>query len=266
MTETYIIAECALEHRGQMKLAENLIRAAAEAGADCVKFQLYSEDTAKKVDNGHGPLTEYRLEPDEICGLWHRSQGIGLDFLVSAFDMDSLITCKDMGLKEVKIPSVCNSKQEMLEYAAEHFHHIVISTGMVEMTDLEGMVATLKPHTESKNIAVLLCTSIYPCPYENVNLRVLKTMQEKLWCGKIGISDHTVGWEVPVAAVAMGAKIVEKHLTLSRNNSGPDACCSLEPGEFADMVRRIRNVESAMGDGIKKIEKAEKDLLWRKRI
>lgn len=247
MTDAYIIAEAALEHLGLSELAENLICAAANAWADCVKFQLYSEKTAKKIDNGHGPLTEYRFDVGEIHDLCSiAKKETRLDFLVSVFDMESLQSCKEIGMKAVKIPSVCNESKEMLQYAEKNFPTYYVSSGIYAEERPKG------------HFWWLLCTSIYPCPYECVNLRCLPNYD--------GISDHTVGWEVPVASVAMGAKIVEKHLTLSRRNNGPDAKCSLEPDEFADMVQRIRNVEAALGDGVKKIEKAERGLIWRKTL
>ena len=207
-----------------------------------MKFQLYSEETAKKVG---GCLSACRLGMEQFEYLiQYAAKCNGIDFLLSAFDMESLKECKLLGLKAVKIPSVCNENQKMLKYADEQFAEVYISSGLYGK------------HYRPQGCYWLLCTSIYPCPFEQVNLSVLKDYD--------GLSDHTIGWEVPVAAVAMGAKIIEKHLTLSRTDGGPDACCALEPMEFADMVYRIRNVEKAMGDGVKKIEPGERNLLWRK--
>lgn len=252
VNKTYIIAEVGLEAMGQIKLAEQLIDAAKVAGADCIKFQLYSVDTAHKVDNGDGPLTKYRLDRPALQGLWNYSKGVGIDFLLSAFDMDSLKSCKDMGLTAVKIPSVCNENVEMTRWACSNFKTVLISLGMLD----QDVIAAKIPVNIVRQ--ALLCTSVYPCPFDQVNLAAVHKYA--------GLSDHTIGWEVSVAAVAMGAKIMEKHLTLSRMSGGPDACCALEPMEFADMVYRIRNVEKAMGDGVKKIEEGERSLLWRKNI
>lgn len=240
----YIIAEAGLEANGSTSAAAQLIFAASFSGADCVKFQLYSEETANKVG---GRLPACRLDVVQFEYLRkYTAKCNGIEFLLSAFDMESLKQCKLLGCKAVKIPSVCNENWDMLQYADDHFDVIYVSSGLAGLIGVPAKCLTL------------LCTSVYPCPFEQVNLRAITNYD--------GLSDHTIGWEVPIAAVAMGAMIIEKHLTISRSTDGPDACCALEPMEFADMVYRIRNVEKAMGDGIKKIEPGEMGLLWRKQL
>ena len=254
MTKAYIIAECGIEHLGQIKLAEQLIDAAKFAGADCVKFQLYSVETARKVDNGDGPLTKYRLDRAAMQGLWNYSKDAGIDFLLSAFDMDSLKSCKDMGLTAVKIPSVCNENMDMIDYAVDNFCEVFISCGLID-DDTELKVIPVRA-----GVKKLLCTSAYPCPFDAVNLSAGRFGERYS-----GLSDHTIGVTVSIMAVALGAQIIEKHFTLERKTGGPDCICSLEPGEFMNLVGSIRDAEAALGTGVKKVMECEKPLLWRKK-
>jgi len=252
LSGTYIIAEAACEHLGNGAKANRLVLAAQAAGADCIKFQHYSERYAKKVGAKLKlPLLDYRFTMEALSNLKDYAKEHGIDFLCSAFDLPSLKGLREIYCKSVKIPSCCNEDKRMQIFAVRNFDLVYASTGMMKKWKFD--VYYRRPHYK-----LLLCTSAYPCPYDQVNLRCLD--------GVDGLSDHTLGWEVPVAAVAMGAEIIEKHFTLDKMNGGPDAHISLDPREFADMCRRIRNVEMAMGDGIKKIEKDERKLLWRKQL
>ena len=273
----YIIAEAGISHNSSIETAEKMIVSAKCAGADCVKFQSY---VSKLTAQGNKELEDILLRSyfgkeqlahlKEICG------ENGIDFLCSAFEEENLDWLVDMGETRVKIPSCRNMDEKFLVKTAQLFDKIYLSTGMMTTKELyhsynillwadkefEGNAKVNKP----ESITVLQCTSAYPCPMDEVNLMGLFRHGGDTFFqySPLGFSDHTVGWEVPVAAVALGAQIIEKHFTLSREG-GVDDCVSLEPDEFADMVGRIRNVEKAMGSGIKKIEESERCLLWRKK-
>lgn len=241
---TYVIAEIGCEHVGDFKKAKQLINEVKESGANCAKFQLFfakevGQRMWKKIKPFHLPVNQLN-ELKKYC------EKLGIDFLCSAFGLDSLSWIMYMGCDTVKIPSPLNENMNCLNFAVNHFNKVIISTGMMEKGKFceNYMLPKVKK---------LQCTSAYPCPYECVNLKTLSFFD--------GISDHTLGWEIPVAATALGAKIIEKHISLG---DGPDAKCSLMPVEFKNMVQKIRNVELAMGDGIKRIEKCERKLLWRK--
>ena len=239
-----------------------MIVAAKCAGADCIKWQAF---VPEKTSRGNKELEDVLVcsyfRPCHLRRLKEICKENRIDFLCSAFEKEVLDWLVDIGEIRVKIPSCRNTDIEFLAKAAQSFKEIVLSTGMMCGRDLILPLLTLKQGTELKNIALLHCVSSYPTPYDQANLLAINGL--KYLAGKIGLSDHTVGWEVSVAAVALGAQIIEKHFTLKRNG-GPDDCVSLEPDEFADMVRRIRNIELAMGDGIKRVMNCEKPLLWRK--
>ena len=190
-------------------------------------------------------LTKYRLTPAELNTLRKETKKYDIKFLCSAFDYSSLNSLTKIGCTEVKIPSCCNEDFVMLDYSRDWFSKIYISTGM--------RVFAIAPLDSSKWV-VLQCTSAYPCPYNQVNLRASGNCD--------GLSDHTAGWHVSLAAVALGARVIEKHFTTGVG--GPDKDVALSIREFNLMVKQIRDIEQAMGDGIKKIEEAERGLLWRK--
>jgi len=269
-TKTYIIAECGLEHCGSLTLAKLLIDNAKAAGADCAKFQLYSEEYAgrlavngrKNGSNSVGKILEkYRLDIDKIHEVFLYCKKAGIDFLCSVFDIESAKELAYIGAKSVKIPSVELSHIEILEAVQKYFESAIISTGLHTLDEVKKAVSLLTEKMDPQKLTLLQCTSAYPCPFDQVNLRAMNKLR---LVGRVGISDHTLGWTVPVAAVALGAQVIEKHLTLSKMNGGPDARVALEPLEFMDMCRRIRDTEAALGDGCKTIEKAEKSLIWRK--
>ncbi len=246
---TYLIAEVGLEHCGSGAKASQLTIQAKIAGADCVKRQWFYPDEVGPVI--WDKVKQFVLNKESLYSHKEFCKNEGIDSLYSAFGMQSLLDLKEAGYDAVKIPSVCNENTEMVKWAIENFEKVYISTGMLEQDKLPSLIRKLKT-------VLLMCTSAYPCPYDQVQLSGL------VWYD--GISDHTLGWEIPVAATALGARVIEKHLTLDKMNGGPDSKIALDPREFADMTRRIRNVELAMGDGKKKIEDSERGLLWRKKI
>ena len=259
---TYIIAEAGVAAGGSIKVAEKMIKAAKTAGASCIKWQAF---IPKLTAQGNKELEDILLHTyfgrDELDRLKGFCMSREIDFLCSAFELENLDWLVDIGERRVKIPSCRNTDRKFLQSACKKFDEVIISTGMMT----EGGIHDLwfAGAFDKNKIKLLHCVSAYPCPFEQVNLAVLNNALCASNVKYSGLSDHTVGWEVSVAAVALGAQIIEKHFTLKRINK-PDDCVSLEPDEFADMVRRIRNVELAMGDGIKRIMDCEKGLLWRK--
>jgi len=224
-----------------------MVKAAKEAGADWAKFQLYSDGYVDKNEKLRHVLEKGRLSVHELEQLQEQCQEMGIGFLVSAFDLESLTSIYEMGCDAVKIPSVCNEDSVMISYARQQFDSTIVSFGLMDtmVSEVYGM---------PPKVYKLQCTSAYPCPYDQVNLLAMNFMD--------GFSDHTLGDEVAIAAAAMGAKIIEKHMTI--DGGGPDKKVALNTDEFGIMVRRIRNVEQAMGDGRLKIEDSERELLWRK--
>lgn len=268
MGKVIIIAEAGVNHNGDIKLAEELIELAAKAGADFVKFQTFKAsklvtDKAPKADyqvaeagSKHGEsqlelLQKLELDDkDHLNLLYHCSQH-NIKFLSTAFDMESLDMLHGLGMELYKIPSGEITNLPMLKKIAGFQKPIILSTGMSTMTEIDDAIKVLITSGASLDqITVLHCTTEYPAPLEEVNLKAMLTIRDTFGV-KVGYSDHTRGIEIPVAAVALGAQIIEKHFTKSRNLPGPDHKASLEPAELAGMVKAIRNVEKALGDGIK---------------
>jgi len=261
----YIIAEVACEHLGSVDNAKRLIDIAVSDKADAVKFQYFYPDEVG--DNVWSIVEEYTLFYRELLELKIYAEGQGIDWLCSAFGKASLADLAEVGLKTIKIPSPHLTDYAMLDVAGELFENFILSTGLHDEFEVAKATKHLNKWVEPKSVAILQCTSAYPCSAENVNLNWLQVARndDTIIAGKFGVSDHTLGYTIPIAATALGADVIEKHLTLSKANGGPDACCSLEPLEFMETVQKVRDTEAAMGNGIKKIEEVEKGLLWRKK-
>jgi len=272
--KTIIIAEAGVNHNGDLILAKNLVSAAAEAGADYVKFQTFKANkivsrTAKKAayqerNINDGDDSQYAmLKQLEMPEEWH-SQLIqyaneqGIRFLSTGFDQDSIDFLDQLGALLFKIPSGEITNKPYLRHIAKKGKPVIMSTGMATLEEIKAAVDVLCENGISKNvITVLHCNTEYPTPMEDVNLKAMLTIQKELGV-KIGYSDHTNGIEVPIAAVALGATIIEKHFTLDRNLPGPDHKASLEPDELKAMIAAIRNIEKAIsGNGIKVPSKSE---------
>ena len=266
---TVIIAEAGVNHNGDMKLAKKLIDEAKNAGADFVKFQTAVNPTSK-----YAPKAEYqkretgadetqlqmalklRLTLDQHYELYEYCNKIGISYLSTAFDIDSVHFLDSLQLPFWKIPSgEITNLPYLLEIAKTH-KPIVMSTGMAEMDEIATTIALLKENG-SGDITLLQCHTDYPTMMENVNLRAMRTLADAFHV-PVGLSDHSIGIEVPIAAVAMGAAVIEKHFTLDRNMYGPDHKASIEPKELKDMVKAIRNIEVALGDGKKVCSSLEK--------
>lgn len=271
--KTLIIAEAGVNHNGDMTLAKELIAAAAAAGADLVKFQTF---IAANIISRSAPKAEYQkgaTDPQESQQEMVRKleltrenhleliaeckkQGIG--FFSTAFDKDSIDLLEELGGSDiVKVPSGELTNLPYLRYLTRHSKHVLLSTGMANLGEIEAAINVVEQAGTSRDkITVLHCTTEYPTPMEDVNLRAMFNIG-KAFGVSVGYSDHTAGIEVPIAAVALGATVIEKHFTLDRTMPGPDHRASLEPDELKAMVQGIRNIEKALGDGIKRPSPSE---------
>ncbi len=273
MSKTIIIAEAGVNHNGSIELAKKLVDAAAEAGADYVKFQTFK---ANKIASKQAQKAAYqkqstdvsesqldmlkRLELDENAHLeliaYCKEKNIA--FLSTAFDFESIELLQKLGITLGKIPSGELTNLPFLRKMAKAFPEIILSTGMANMEEVKATInALLQAGTKKENLTILHCNTEYPTPFQDVNLKAMLTIEKELNV-PIGYSDHTLGIEVPIAAVAMGAKVIEKHFTLDRNMEGPDHKASLEPSELKTMIASIRNIEMALsGTGDKLTSNSE---------
>lgn len=267
-----IIAEAGVNHNGDLELAKRLIDAAAEAGADLVKFQTFKADnlvtaTARKADyqtrnsgggeTQHEMLRRLELSPEAHHELIAHCQTRGIGFFSTGFDLESVDFLLSLGLDKFKIPSGEITNLPYLRHVGRHGKEVILSTGMATLGDIEAAIEALEQAgTPRSKITVLHCTTEYPTPMNEVNLRAMQSIAQAFGV-KVGYSDHTPGIEVASAAVALGATVIEKHFTLDRNLPGPDHKASLEPMELKAMVAAIRNIEIALGDGIKRLTPSE---------
>lgn len=260
-----IIAEAGVNHNGSLKLAKQMVEEAARAGADYIKFQTFKPEKlvskyAQKADyqkktTGNNEsqlqmLEKLALSYDDFVELKRYCEQIGIGFLSTPFDEDSIRFLDSLDMDFWKIPSGEITNYPYLVQIAQTGRDIVLSTGMCEMDEIADAMKVLKENGAG-NISLLHCNTEYPTPYEDVNLLAMKQMRTA-FKKQVGYSDHTVGIEVPIAAVALGAEIIEKHFTLDKNMEGPDHKASLEPQELAQMVSAIRHIEKSLGDGNKK--------------
>ncbi|WP_061236317.1 N-acetylneuraminate synthase [Leptospira santarosai] len=271
--KTLIIAEAGVNHNGDLELARKLIDVAANAGADIVKFQTFEAErlvtkSAKKADyqnsaTGNAAESQYEmLKKLELSKENHEKliqycKQTGIEFLSTAFDLQSLAFLEQLNLSRYKIPSGEITNLPYLQKIGNSGKPIILSTGMSTLGEIESALLVLETTGAKRDeITVLHCNTEYPTPYSDVNLSAMKSIADAFKI-KVGYSDHTSGIEVSVAAVALGASVIEKHFTLDRSLPGPDHKASLEPNELKTMVRSIRNVELSLGDGIKKPSNSE---------
>ncbi len=268
--KTLIIAEAGENHNGSLELAYRLIDKAVEARVDIVKFQTGKPEL---VTSKYSDMAEYQKENigvdesqlemlkkimlpfEAFKKLKDYCDEKGIEFLSTPFDLESVDLLHDIGMKTWKIPSGEITNLPLLIKIANLHDPIILSTGMSNMQEVKDAVKVLKDNGAGE-ITLLHCTTEYPAPYEDVNLKAMETMRKETGLN-VGYSDHTKGIEIPVAAVAMGATVIEKHFTLDRNMEGPDHKASLEPDELKQMVDSIRNVEKAIGNGEKVVSASE---------
>ena len=255
-----IIAEAGVNHNGSIDIAKQLIDKAVEAGADIIKFQTFK---ASKLVTKAAKQAEYQqkkeLSPEDHEVLIAYCKEKGIKFFSTAFDFDSIEYLHSLGLGLWKIPSGEVTNYPFLKRVAAYNEKTILSTGMCDMKDVLAAVEALYKNGLSKeNLILLHCNTEYPTPFEDVNLKAMDALRKKFGV-EVGYSDHTKGIEVPIAAVALGATVIEKHFTLDRNMEGPDHKASLEPDELRAMVCAIRNIEKAVGgDGTKHVSESER--------
>ena len=263
MQKVLIIAEAGVNHNGDINIAKRLIDEAKRSGADIVKFQTfnpqklaskyatmaeYQKENLAREESQEAMLSKLTLSWGEYVELAEYCKKIGIKFLSTPFESESIHFLDD--LQDIwKIPSGEITNYPYLVEIARTGKEVILSTGMSNIDEVKGAIGVLEKHGAGK-ITLLHCTTNYPTPMDDVNLRAMLTLERECGCA-VGYSDHTQGIEVPIAAVAMGATVIEKHFTLDRNMDGPDHKASLEPDELKAMVSAIRNVEKAMGDGNK---------------
>lgn len=271
--KTLIIAEAGVNHNGDMSLAKNLIEVAAKAGADLVKFQTLNANrmvtaTAAKaeyqilasntLETQHTMLQKLELTEDMHRELIAHCDSLNIGFFSTGFDIGSLDMLVGLGQKLFKIPSGEITNLPYLRHIGQFAQTVILSTGMSTMDEIAAAIDILETSgTPRSKITVLHCTTAYPVPTVDVNLQAMQSIRSKFNVA-VGYSDHTIGIEISIAAVALGATVIEKHFTMDRNLPGPDHKASLEPAELQEMVRAIRNIEEALGDGIKRLMPSEK--------
>lgn len=268
----FIIAEAGVNHNGDINIAKKLVDKAKEAGVDAIKFQTFRAENLvtkeapkaeyQKETTGDGSqfemLKKLALSLEDHIILKKYCEEKGIMFISTPFDYESVDLLEKTGVSLYKVSSGDLTNLPLLSYIANKNKPIILSTGMANLGEVEEAVETISKAGNDR-IILLHCTSNYPTAYEDVNLRAMLTMKEAFKL-PVGYSDHTIGIEIPIAAVALGAKVIEKHFTLDRNMKGPDHRASIEPDELKIMVRSIRNIELAMGDGIKRCNKSEENI------
>tara|TARA_B100000941_G_C28501152_1_gene554298 strand:- start:784 stop:1803 length:1020 start_codon:yes stop_codon:yes gene_type:complete len=271
--KTIIIAEAGVNHNGKFENAKKLIKKAAEAGADYVKFQIYKTENlvtkkarkakyqkinSKKEENQFEMLKKFELNIKHFKILKKICKAKKIKFLSSSFDIESTKNLLKLGTNILKIPSGEITNLPYLKFIGGLKKKVILSTGMSSYKEILNAIKILtRKGTKKKNITILHCNSEYPTPYKDVNLSAMRNIQKKFGT-TVGLSDHSLGIEVPIAAVALGARVIEKHFTLNKNSPGPDHKSSINFMELKKMIKSIRNIEKSLGDGIKKVSKSER--------
>ena len=273
MAKTLIIAEAGVNHNGDLQMAKQLVDQAKAAGADIVKFQTaklgslvskyagmadYQKKNTGHVESQKEMLQKLLLPYEDFICLSEYCKEVGIEFLSTPFDLESIHFLEDL-VPFWKVPSGEITNYPYLVEIGKTKKPVILSTGMCEIPEIDDSVAVLKENGTT-DLTLLHCNTQYPTPYEDVNLNAMETLRKRYHVN-VGYSDHTKGIEVPVAAVALGAVVIEKHFTLDRNLPGPDHKASFEPEELRAMVRAIRNIELALGSPEKKVSPSEKENL-----
>jgi N,N'-diacetyllegionaminate synthase len=264
--KTLIIAEAGVNHNGEIDIALELVRRAAEAGADLVKFQTfqtgrsiarhapkadYQKQTTGAAESQYEMVRQLELSLDDHRRLLEECRRCGIGFFSTAFDRDSHDLLIGLGIDRVKIPSGELTNLPLLRHMTREGLPVILSTGMATLGEVEAALGVIEMNgIPREKITILHCTTEYPAPMAEVNLRAMLTLSAAFGT-TVGYSDHTEGIEIPIAAVALGATIIEKHFTLDRSMPGPDHRASIDPGQLTAMVSAIRNIEVALGNGLK---------------
>ena len=272
MEKVYIIAEAGVNHNGSVELAKELIDVAAESGVDAIKFQTfkaenivssnaqkanYQKENTNNDESHFDMIKKLELNYDVHKELINYAKQKGVEFLSSPFDVESIELLDSLGLKTFKIPSGEITNLPYLKKIGTLKKNVILSTGMSTLDEIKtALYVIITNGTAKENIILLHANTEYPTPMQDVNLSAINTLT-KTFNVPAGYSDHTIGIEVPIAAVALGATVIEKHITLSRSMKGPDHKASIEPNELKEMVKCIRNIEVAIGNGIKKPSASE---------
>lgn len=270
MRHVIVIAEAGVNHNGSFEHAKKMVDAAKESGVDYVKFQTFNP---KKLVSKYAEKAEYQkkttgsdetqlqmlqkltLTEDNFLSLRDYCKEVGIGFISTPFDLDSIAFLETFDMDFWKVPSGEVTNLPYLEAIARTKRKVVMSTGMCDMNEIQDAMEVLEKNGTTE-ITLLHCNTQYPTPYEHVNLSAMSTIKDTLH-KEVGYSDHTQGIEVPIAAVAMGATVIEKHFTLDKNMEGPDHKASLDPTELKQMVSAIRNIEKAIGSGLKEPSSSE---------
>ena len=287
MSRTFIIAEAGVNHNGSMVLAKKLVDAAYDAGADAVKFQTfkavnvvsksaqkadYQKRAAKTDESQLEMLEKLELSYNDFTELKNYCMEKGISFLSTAFDLESIDFLESLDIPAFKIPSGEITNLPYLIKIASTGKPVILSTGMSDLDEVASAIKVLREHGAGP-LTLLHCNTQYPTPFEDANLKAMLTLKEQFGAA-VGYSDHTLGIEAPIAAAALGAAVLEKHLTLDKGMEGPDHRASLDPQELKAMVTSIRNIEAALGDGVKipsasekkNIEAARKSIVAKRNI
>ena len=273
MSKTLIIAEAGVNHNGKLDIAFQLCKAAKEAGADVIKFQTwitekiitktvtqaeYQKQNTGTMDSQFDMLKKLELSFNDFRKIKAYCDDLDIIFASTADEQESLDFLIGLGIPFIKIGSGEITNIPYLRYVGSKQMPTILSCGMSTLADIDCAIRILL-EAGAKDLTLLHCTTNYPCPYDEVNLMAIKTLSETFGI-PTGYSDHTKGIEVPIAAVALGAKVIEKHFTLDCNMNGPDHLASTEPSEFKRMVDCVRNVEESLGNGIKRPTASEKEI------
>ena len=272
MKKIFIIGEAGVNHNGDLNLAFKLCDAAREAGVDAVKFQTfktekfvtpaaelaaYQKETINTSKTQFDMIKELELSYEDFIKIKNYCDKIGIEFLSTADEEESLDFLLSLGIETMKVSSCDITNLPYLKKIGSLKKNIILSSGMADIGEIEDAVDILvNAGTEKENITILHCNSEYPTPYEDTNLYAMCTIRDAFKM-KVGYSDHTLGIEIPIAVAALGATVIEKHFTIDKNLKGPDHSASLDPHELEAMVKAIRNVEKALGSGIKKPSHSE---------
>jgi N,N'-diacetyllegionaminate synthase len=268
-----VIAEAGVNHNGDIKIAKSLVDVAVDAKADIVKFQTFSaerqvtknaskaayqRETTASDETQYSMLKKLELNVEMHVELISYCKSRNIEFLSTGFDIQSVDLLQNLGQRLFKIPSGEITNYSYLKHIGELRKPIILSTGMSNLNEIKSALDIFEKTGVPKNfITVLHCTTSYPAPMIDINLKAMQTIHKEFDVA-VGYSDHTLGIEIPIAAVALGARVIEKHFTLDRNLYGPDHKSSLEPKELKEMVKAIRNIELALGDGVKQMMPSER--------